>query len=58
MSDHLANEIPLLLDLACTGRLNFTGVITRTVALDATAINATLDRLEQFSEDGRVVIAP
>ena len=56
VSDHLANEIPLLLDLARTGRLGFSGVITRTVPLDAAAINTTLDRLEQFSDDVRVVI--
>lgn len=58
VSDHRANEIPLLLDLARTGRLNFAGIITRTVPLDATAINATLDGLEQFSEDVRVVVNP
>ncbi len=58
VSDHLADEIPGLLELARTGRLNFTGVITRTVALDAAAINATLDRMEQFSEDVRTVVMP
>ena len=58
VSDHLANEIPLLLDLARTGRLGFNGVITRTVPLAAAAINTTLDRLEQFNEDVRAVIEP
>ena len=58
VSDHLASEIPLLLEFARTGRLNFTGVITRTVPLEAAAINSTLDRLEHFSEDVRVVINP
>jgi len=58
VSDHLANEIPLLIDLARTGKLNFTNVVTRSIPLDAPAINETLDRLEQFGEDVRVVIKP
>jgi propanol-preferring alcohol dehydrogenase len=58
VSDHLANEIPLLLDFARSGKLNFANVITRTVPIDAAAINDTLDRLEKFGEDVRVVIKP
>ncbi len=58
VSDHLAAEIPPLLEFASKGLLRLDGVITRTVPLEAGAINATLDRLEQFSEDVRVVIAP
>jgi propanol-preferring alcohol dehydrogenase len=58
VSDHLANEIPALLDFACAGQLNLTNVVTRTVSLDATAINDTLDGLEHFGEDVRVVIIP
>jgi 2-desacetyl-2-hydroxyethyl bacteriochlorophyllide A dehydrogenase len=58
VSDHLATEIPLLLDFALAGKLNFANVITRTVPLDAVAINDTLDRLEHFGEDVRVVIKP
>ena len=58
VSDHLANEIPSLLDFARSGKLNFAEVVTRTVPLEATAINATLDRLEKFGEDVRVVIEP
>lgn len=58
VSDHLANEIPLLLDFARTGKLKFTDVVTRTVPLEAAAINETLDRLEKFGEDVRVVIKP
>jgi len=38
--------------------LNLANVITRTVPLDAAAINDTLDRLENFGEDLRVVIQP
>lgn len=58
VSDHLASEIPLLLDFARTGKLDFTNVVTRVVALNAQAINETLDRLEQFSEDVRVIVKP
>lgn len=58
VSDHLANEIPRLLDFARTGKLKFTNVITRTIPLEAQVINETLDRLENFAEDLRVVIHP
>lgn len=58
VSDHLASEISPLLDFARTGKLNFANVVTRTVPLDAAAINDTLDRLEKFGEDVRVVIEP
>lgn len=58
VSDHLANEIPVLLGLARSGKLNFSNVVTRTVPLEAQAINDALDRLEQFGEDVRVVIQP
>lgn len=58
VSDHLASEIPLLLDLACTGKLDLTGGIIRTVALEAAAVNATLDGLDEFSDDVRTVILP
>jgi 2-desacetyl-2-hydroxyethyl bacteriochlorophyllide A dehydrogenase len=58
VSDHLAAEIPLLLDFARTRKLDLSGVVTRTVPLDAAAINDTLDRLEAFGADARVVIKP
>jgi propanol-preferring alcohol dehydrogenase len=58
VSDHLATEIPLLLEFARTGKLNLSSVITRTVPLDAKAINDVLDRLEHFGQDVRVVITP
>lgn len=56
VSDHLACEIPALLEFARNGKLDFTKVITRTIPLDATVINATLDQLEKFGDDVRVVI--
>jgi len=58
VADHLATEIPLLLDLARSGRLRFDGVVTRRIPLEAAAINAALDRLEKFSEDVRTVVTP
>jgi threonine dehydrogenase-like Zn-dependent dehydrogenase len=58
VSDHLASEFPLLLDLARTGRLDLTQGIIRTVPLEAGAVNGVLDRLEKFGDDVRVVITP
>lgn len=58
VSDHLASELPSLLEFARTGALDLSHAITRTIPLDATAINETLDRLERFHDDLRVVITP
>jgi len=58
VSDHLAQEIPLLLELARTGRLRLTGAVTRTVPLDASAINLVLDDLDRFGSGIRAVIRP
>ncbi len=58
VSDHLATELSELLEFARQRKLDLADVITRTVPLDATAINDTLDRLEQFSDDVRTVIVP
>jgi propanol-preferring alcohol dehydrogenase len=55
-SDHLASEIPLLLELARTRRLDLSHGIIRTTPLEAGAVNATLDSLENFGDDVRVVI--
>lgn len=57
-SDHLAQELPTLIELARRGTLNLSGVVTDTLPLDADAINAAMDRLEHFSDDVRVVITP
>jgi propanol-preferring alcohol dehydrogenase len=56
VSDHLASEISLLLDLARTGKLDLSHGIIRTVPLEAGAINEVLDGLERFGDDVRVVI--
>lgn len=58
VSDHLAQEIPQLFDWVLSGKLDITRAISRTVALDAEAINQVLDQLDRFSDDIRVVIQP
>jgi threonine dehydrogenase-like Zn-dependent dehydrogenase len=57
-SDHLAHELPTLIELTRRGTLDLSGVVTDTVPLDADAINEAMDRLERFSGDVRTVITP
>ena len=57
-SDHLFSELPFLLEFARRGLLDLSDVITRTVSLDAKAINAALDELERFGGNVRTVITP
>jgi len=56
VSDHLAQEIPLLIDLVSRRKLDLSSVVTRSVSLTAKAINDTLDQLENFGDDVRVVV--
>lgn len=56
VSDHLATEIPELLDHVQAGRLDLSHVITETVPRDADAINGVLDRLVAFGAGVRAVI--
>lgn len=58
VSDHLAQEIPLLLQWVQQGILDLGQVITKRVSLDAREINLALDQLEAFGQDVRVVITP
>jgi propanol-preferring alcohol dehydrogenase len=58
VSDHLASEIPVLLEMARSGQLDLSHGIIRPVPLEAGAINAALDNLEQFGDDVRAVILP
>jgi D-arabinose 1-dehydrogenase-like Zn-dependent alcohol dehydrogenase len=58
VSDHLASEIPELLELARRRKLDLSGDLVRTIPLDACAVNAALDALENFSADVRIVIVP
>jgi 2-desacetyl-2-hydroxyethyl bacteriochlorophyllide A dehydrogenase len=57
-SDHLAQEFPILIELARRGALDLSEVVTGALPLDADAVNQTLDRLERFGGDVRVVITP
>ena len=57
VSDHLAREIPELLRLTLEGRLDLGPIVTRTVPLDAGAINGVLDELETFGGATRTVVA-
>lgn len=56
VSDHLASELPLLLNYAATGQLDLAPIVTRTVSLDAVAINGVLDDLEKFGGATRTVV--
>ena len=57
-NDHLLQELPLLLQLVTSGKLDLTEVVSRTVSLDASAVNDVLDNLEHFGGDIRTVIVP
>ena len=57
-NDHLLQELPLLLELTRRGKLDLSKAVSRTVQLDASSINQSLDNLEQFHGDVRTVIVP
>ena len=57
-NDHHLQELPMLVDMARKKVLDISRVVSRTVPLDAGAINSTLDALEKFSSDVRTVIVP
>lgn len=56
--DHLLPELHLLIEYARRGILDLSQVVTRRVPLDADAINAVMDSLEQYHADVRAVIVP
>jgi propanol-preferring alcohol dehydrogenase len=58
VSDHLASEIPLLLNFALAGKLKFPAEAIRTIPLEADAINRALDALESGTDQIRTVITP
>jgi propanol-preferring alcohol dehydrogenase len=57
-SDHLASELPHLIELARRGILDLSEVVTGTLPLDADVINQAMDRVEEFGGDVRLVITP
>jgi propanol-preferring alcohol dehydrogenase len=58
VSDHLASEIPALLEFARTGRLQIPDSVIRAIGLDAKLVNETLDGLEKETDYIRTVIKP
>jgi propanol-preferring alcohol dehydrogenase len=56
--DHFASEIEELFGMVVTGDLDLSDVITANIALEAGAINETMDRLEAFDAGVRTVITP
>jgi propanol-preferring alcohol dehydrogenase len=58
VSDHLAAELPELIEFARERRLDLAQTVTACVPLEATAINLALNRLEEFSDDVRTVVQP
>ena len=59
VSDHLASELPQLINLVLKGDLKLDSAISRRIPLDAGGINSVLDRLARFgSEEIRTVIMP
>jgi len=58
VSDHLASEIPSLMQFARSGKLRFPPGTIHRVDLDAAQINATLDAVENSTDRIRTVIVP
>jgi D-arabinose 1-dehydrogenase-like Zn-dependent alcohol dehydrogenase len=56
VSDHLAAELPTLIELARSGKLRFPSEALRFVDLDAEQINASLDGLQNSIDHIRTVI--
>jgi 2-desacetyl-2-hydroxyethyl bacteriochlorophyllide A dehydrogenase len=57
-ADHLLSELPVLIEFVRQGRLDLSQVVTRTVPLEATAVNQAMDALEQFGGEVRTIITP
>src|SRR5437899_3879455 len=58
VSDHLATELPALIEFARSGKLRFPPETLRVVDLDAAKINAALDTLQDSIDHVRTVIVP
>lgn len=57
-NDHLLQELPRLVEFASKKMLDTSHIVSRTIPLDAQAINDTLDALEKFDAGVRTVIVP
>src|SRR5437667_9889733 len=58
VSDHLATELPALIEFARSGKLRFPAEALRVVDPDARQINAALDALQDSIDHVRTVIVP
>jgi propanol-preferring alcohol dehydrogenase len=58
VSDHLATDLPLLMQFAADGKLRFPQETLHFVHLDAAQINAALDAVENSIDHIRTVIVP
>src|SRR5947207_2942340 len=58
VSDHLASELPALIEFARSGKLHFPPDTLHVVDLDAGQINAALDALQHSIDHVRTVIIP
>jgi hypothetical protein len=58
VSDHLAAELPLLMQLARNGKLCFPKGTLCSVGLEAAQINAALDAVAKSTDHIRTVIVP
>jgi propanol-preferring alcohol dehydrogenase len=56
VSDHLATELPGLIEFARSGKLRFPPQTLRVVDLDAAQINAALDALQDSIDHVRTLI--
>ena len=57
-SDHLLSELPAVIEMARQGVLDTARVVTRSIPLDAGAVNRALDELERGGAGIRTVIVP
>ncbi len=57
-NDHLLSELPTVIEMARRGTLDTSQVVTRSIPLEASAINAALDGLEKYSGGIRTVVVP
>lgn len=57
-SDHLLQELPLLIELTRRGLLDLSRVVTAKIPLEAGSINEAMDRMEKYDTGIRTVIMP
>jgi Zn-dependent alcohol dehydrogenase len=57
-NDHLLSELPVVIEFARRGLLDLSAVVSRTIPLQAEAVNRALDELASFGGQIRTVILP